>query len=145
MRKYLLMAGAVVLAIVTFLFVIAGGLDKFKPPISIVVPTNYTGAVCIEIVSDNDDQSKNGRYDTDVGGYTKMSENLIRSHRQKKLFRKSPIGAALEPVPDSEWTPVRTEGGQSGNATFMLYWIGAINEIRSNAHTSGNSVCTTRR
>ena len=111
MKKFLFVASSLVIAIFIFLFVIAGGLDKLKPPISIVVPPNYTGAICIEIVSEGDDQTKDDRYDADAGGNMRMSESLIRSHRQKKLFRKPLTGSALEPVPDSEWTPVRTEGG----------------------------------
>ena len=145
MRKFLLAASAVVIATVIFLFVIAGGLDKLKPPISIVVPPNYTGAVCIEIVSANDDQSNGDRYDADAGGNIRMSGELIRSHRQKKLFRRSPAASALEPVPGSEWTPVRTEGGQSGTATFMLYWVGPIDGLRSNAASDAKSVCTMKQ
>jgi len=142
MKKFLFVASSLVIAIFIFLFVIAGGLDKLKPPISIVVPPNYTGAICIEIVSEGDDQTKDDRYDADAGGNMRMSESLIRSHRQKKLFRKPLTGSALEPVPDSEWTPVRTEGGQSGTATFMLYWVGPISGLSSNASSDGASVCT---
>lgn len=145
MTKFLLAASAIVIATVIFLFVIAGGLDKLKPPISIVVSPNYTGAVCIEIVSSNDDQSKGDRYDADADGNIRMAEELIRSHRHKKLFRRSPIASALEPVPDSDWTPVRTEGGHSGAATFMLYWVGPIDGLKSNAASDAKSVCPIRR
>jgi hypothetical protein len=146
MTKFLLVAFTAVVAIILFLFFIGGGFDKFKPPISIVLPANHTGAFCVEIVGPPDDQNKGDyRYEADPNGNLRMPEGLLRSHRYINLFRRSQNSSVLQPVPASDWTPIRTEGGQSGTATFVLHWVGPTEALRSNTAADAQPMCPIRK
>ena len=122
--RVLISAGlALAMFMLMFLFVIGGGLDKFRDPINIVLPAGHTGTFCIEAVETNYlDAEKNNL--ADARGFLIMETNLLRSHRRKLLFRQPPISGELEPIDPAEWGPVRTEHEPKSNRHFTVYWIG---------------------
>ena len=131
-----------VVAILVFLFVAAGGLDKFRSPIQIVVPENYQGPLCVEMVDGSGDAILSTSFAADRNGYLVMPTDLVKSHRNKQLFRKSSGSSALALVAANEWSPIRTEIDPSSTSTFMLYWIGSQSKLEATTSNGAKGVCS---
>lgn len=134
--KMLISAGLTsAMLMLLFLFVIGGGLDKFREPINIVLPAGHTGVFCIETVETSSLVAGKDIL-ADARGFLTMETNTLRSHRRKSLFRQSPVSGELEPIDPADWGPVRTEHEPRRNRHFTVYWIGTDKTWREESKNS---------
>jgi len=117
---------AMILGGLCFVFVIYGGLDKFRDPIQIVVPNSVNGLLCIKLVSNStpDTFSNQLKYSVRENGYLEMDEDLLRSHRKKLFFRAVGATSPMVAISDDEWFPVMTENDAKKGVSYTIYWLG---------------------
>lgn len=72
--------------LLSFLFYINGYFEKFKAPIAIVIPGDFTGVACGKIVESSPNNSTT--YDIDAKGYFMIPGEVLQSHRPRQLFRR---------------------------------------------------------
>lgn len=137
-----LKGGLLILAIIAaFLFVVAGGLDKFREPVLIILPPNFKGLLCIELL-EGDSQSDSRAYVADERGRLVMESSVARSHRQRVLAWRVEGNQATVKVPAEQWTPVLTERDAASGRQFSVYWIGSPAEwAEESRRSNGLGLC----
>ena len=117
---------ATVLGGLCFVFVIYGGLDKFKDPIQIVVPNSVNGILCIRLASNSalGTSTAEMNYLVQENGRLEMDEVLLRSHRKKQFFRTANATSPMVKIPDDEWFPILTENDSKNDVAYAVYWLG---------------------
>ncbi len=130
-----------------FVFVIYGGLDKFRDPIQIIVPNSMNGLLCIRLASNSTPEisSSQLKYWVQENGHVEMDEDLLRSHRRKQFFRAADTTSPMVPVPDDEWFPIMTENDAKNGISYTVYWLGTKDGWTAFAKRQGDKpLCLSR-
>jgi len=125
--KSLVMVGMfLVLGGLCLVFIIYGGLDKFKDPIQIIVPHSVNGLLCIRLASKSTPETSSAqmKYRVQENGHLAMDEDLLRSHRKKQFFRAANATSPMVQIPDDEWLPIMTENDVRNGNSYTVYWLG---------------------
>jgi hypothetical protein len=116
---------------------ILGGFEKFEAPVDIVLPPNFSGVACGEIVAAGDKITT--VHEVDSKGHFAISGDILRSHRPRHVFRRDAKSGKLIAVSDDAWSGVRTENGLNGGPSFAVFWVGSTESWKQFAAAQGTA------
>jgi hypothetical protein len=109
-------------------FWVGGGYDVFRSPITIILPPNFNGLVCAKVIPDASPEklARPLQYVVDDSGLLVIENNVIRSHRERRIFRRNRASTEQQPVSANEWSAVFSESDPKTRELYTIFWIGDI-------------------
>jgi hypothetical protein len=110
-----------------FIFVILGGMDRFRQPVEILLPPRFHGMACLSAVPkfQPGETPPRLRYQTDSDGSVEIDNDLPGGHRRTQFLRVNEDGQTHQQVNDDDWVMVGNEQSPDGRRIFVVYWIGS--------------------
>jgi hypothetical protein len=136
-RNIVVTAVAVIGVSVLGLNFILGGFEKFEAPVNIVLPPNFSGVACGEIVADEDKTMT--VHEVDSNGHFAISGDILRSHRPRHVSRRDAKSGQLIAVSGDVWSGVLTENGPNGGPSFAVFWVGSSDSWKQFAAAQGTA------
>jgi hypothetical protein len=106
-----------------FFFWVGGGFDKFRSPIDVVLPSGYTGIVCVRVL-ESPEPTASARYEVTDAGLVTIERDVLQSHRQWRVQRQPGTLGEAQVVTSKEWMPVLTENDLDSGVAYAVFWAG---------------------
>lgn len=116
-------------AYVGFMWFAFGGLETFQPPFEIVVPQNVHGVVCATSRQGTVEDIKHAvRHEVTTEGLLEVDGDILRSHRPRKVLRRSMDTGQLTESSGSGLLSIYTENDPATGQWYSVMWLGTADE-----------------